>query len=241
MQGIDFGYCRGWQKFIINFSNTFSIFIVIYLVVVLYKIFICDGENKVAEIVYSTKMARKKSVLTRIFMANTISLILYIVFYIINFLIHMTLYGFDGAKVSIQSISIFANSEYSLSVCGLAIIMFIEGVLATCAISMIVCMCSCYGKNTFSVLLSSLIMIIAPIFFDFTDIIPSFQKVLELLPIYSLNTISQYKAVGLYHNAILPPVLSGVVSIAIILISFLCIMQYFRYYSLQKHCAISLK
>ncbi len=234
---IIFGYCRGWQKFIINFSNTFFIFIIIYLIVIFYKIFICEKENKIAEIVYSTKMARKKSVLIRIFMVNTISLIIYCAFYVINFLMYMTLYGFEGAKVSIQSIGVFASSESFFSVGELAIVMFVEGMLATWAISMIICVCSCYGKNTFSVLFSSLIIIIAPIFFDFTDILPPFQKVLELLPIYSLNIISQYKTTGLYHNSILLSILSGIVSILIILFSFLCIKQYFKHYSLQKNYA----
>ena len=217
-----------------NFSNAFSFFIIINLVIVLYKIFICDRENKVADIVYSTKLARSKSVQARISIANMISLILYSAFYLINFLIHMFLYGFDGAKVSIQSLAIYVNSQYTFNLGQLAIIMFIEGMLATCAISMIVCLCSCYGKNTFSVLLGSLLFILVPILFDFSDIAPSFQKMLELLPIYSLNVISQYQAAGLFHNSILTPILSGGISIGIILISVFLIKQYFRNYTLKK-------
>lgn len=236
MREFDFGYCRGWQKFIINFSNTFSIFIIIYLVVIFYKIFICEKENEVEEIVYSTKMARKYSVRTRIFIVNTLSFISYSTFYAINLLIHIILYGCDGAKVGIQSIAIFSDLEYSLSVGEMTIFMFIEGMLATSAISMIICVCSCYGKNTFSILLSSLIMILAPIFFDFSNVMPGIQKILVLLPTSSLSIVSQYKAGGLYCNSIMPVILSGAISIGIILSSFWYIKQYFRHYSLHRYC-----
>lgn len=226
--GITIGYCTGWSKFVVSFSNVMTLSLGLILIVGISNIFSQEREAKMSYLIGASKFGRTKLVTAKFKAMYIYALSNYTMFFFVNLLLYGFVYGFDGMKCDIQSSLIFVNSDYQISFGQLVILMYFVGIVSCLALGSIILASSTALKKSGSAMLCSLLVVFAPLFFDMTSTLPMLQKILEICPIYMLNIKEIFMETILYFGCKLHIFFGCLVSIAIIVVIWVLVHKYMQ-------------
>ena len=228
LNGITIGYCTGWSKFVVSFSNVMTLCLGIILIVGIANIFSAEREANMLYIIGASKVGRTKLVTAKFKAMYIYALENYTVFFVMNILLYGFVYGFEGAKCNIQSSLIFVNSDYTITFGQLVDLMYFIGIISCLALGSIILASSAILKKSGSAIMGSLLFVFAPLFFDMSSTLPSFQKIIEICPIYMLNIKEIFMDTELYLGRKLHVFFGCTTAITIILIIWVLVHKYMK-------------
>lgn len=228
LYGITIGYCTGWSKFVVSFSNVMTLSLGLILIVGISNIFAEEREAKMSYLIGASKFGRTKLVTAKFKAMYIYVLSNYTMFFFVNFLLYGFVYGFDGMKCDIQSSLIFVNSDYRISFGQLVVLMYFVGIVSCLALGSIILASSAVLKKNGPAILCSLLIIFAPLFFDMSSTLPLLQKILEVCPIYLLNIKEIFMNTVLYFGCKLHIFFGCLISIVSIVIIWVLIYKYMQ-------------
>ncbi|MSS64722.1 hypothetical protein [Velocimicrobium porci] len=200
LENIKIGYCTGWSKFVIGFSNVITICLGGLIIVGAANIFVEERSKKMNYLIGASKYGRNKLVTAKFISMYLYIAFIYIILFVFNLLLYGAVYGFEEADCDIQSSFIFVNSNYKIKFSQLIIIMFILGIISCVTLGSCILAISARLSNTSSVMIASVLVVFAPVFFDFSSSLPNVQKLIEIMPIYLLNIKEMFMNTTLYFG-----------------------------------------
>lgn len=202
------GYCDGWSKFITNFSNIIVLCIIILLIGGLSGIFANEYETHMMYLLSASPARLGRLVKVKYLSAYIYTVLMFTVLFSFNLLLYAIYYGLSGAECNIQASAIYVASSYSFTFGQLAMFAYLGGILGSITIASLITFISLVARKTSLTMITSFLILISPLLFDFSDSMPKLQKCIELLPSYFINAKEVYQKTNLFWGQPIQPILS---------------------------------
>lgn len=212
MQEIIVGYCDGWSKFVTNFSNIVVLCLMLLLVSGLSGLFAGEYETHMMYLLGASVSGRGKLATAKCLSAYIYVFFTYTILFLFNLLLDGCYYGLAGSECSIQSSALYAASQYPLTFGQLATLLYFGGLLGSLALAGLISVVSLAIQKTAPSMLVAILLLLAPLLFDFSDSLPNVQKWIEVTPPYFINAKEVYQETNLFWGQPLQPILSAVLS-----------------------------
>lgn len=145
LEPLTVGYCAGLSEIIYNYGDRFW-FLLIVIAFALSSIFSKDSNNGIEELGLSSEFGRKVNMNARIIAGNIFSIVVYIIFWLIQLIERTPMYSLSGLGLSSQ-MHWFSNF-YNLTLGGAFLIMFMCGLVVTLLIGNFVMLISIRFKHS---------------------------------------------------------------------------------------------
>lgn len=181
------GYCDGWDKIISGMGNVLSVIMCLIIVIILSPVFAEEYSCHTDSVIYAARYGRTKLATAKIIASLETVTGIYGGYMILQVVLYGAVYGLQGGGVSIQASARYASSAYPLTFLQLFLLSVILNIAGILALSMITLFLSAVMHSPASALLLSCLVCFAPVFFDFTDMVPVLQSLQELFPVFMLH------------------------------------------------------
>lgn len=205
------GYSSGWKGMVGSFSGIVTLILCIVLIVCISPVFSQEYDLETDSILCCTRYGKSRLISAKIRASFLFVSGIYIVFAAINFCLYGAAYGLDGADCSIQSSAAYSESGYSMNFFQLWISSLTMGFVGLLCLATIVLCISAVSKGSMVSAICSLMVVLAPLLFDFSDSYPVLQRNLELLPIFLMHASGVFQKEQTY-SGILQPALMIVIA-----------------------------
>lgn len=211
------GYCDGWSKFVTNFSNIIVLCMTLLLVGGVSSTFAFENETNMMYLLIASPARLGQLVKAKYLSMGIYTFFMFTVLFAFQLLLDGGYYGLAGIQCSIQASAQYVLSNYSLNFGQLAILLYVGGLLGSMAIASFITFISLITRKTSTTMMASLLFILAPLLFDFSDTsLSKLQKWVELFPSYFINAKEVYQETNLYWGQPMQPVLSMLICLILI-------------------------
>lgn len=211
------GYCDGWSKFVTNFSNIIVLCMTLLLVGGVSGIFANENETHMMYLLSASPARLGQLVKVKYLAMGIYTVFMFTVLFAFQLLLDGGYYGLTGINCGIQASAHYVSSNYSLNFGELALLLYVGGLIGSMAIASMIAFISLMTRKTSTTMMVSLLFILAPLLFDFSDTtLPQIQKWVELFPTYFINAKEVYRETNLYWGLPIQPVLSTLICLFLI-------------------------
>ncbi len=183
-----YGYCDGWLNLVQGFGIMIMLISVI-LIIAITPVFSEEYSSKTAAVILTTKHGKNKDIIAKIASAFIFTILVYIFFAILNFVIIGEFYSFSGLDISIQCNSSGLFFDYPINMSFKSLIsttffVYLIGIITLTAFSLLF---SAISKTPFIAIILSIVTYILPILVARISENILIQKIVHLFPILVMN------------------------------------------------------
>ncbi len=192
------GYCDGWDMLLSSMGNVLALLSCLLVVIPLSPVFSEEYSCHTDSVIYAARYGKTKLVTAKIIASLETVIGMYVLFLLLDAVLHLGIYGAQGWNVNIQSSLHYASSAYNLTFLQLFLISAALNILGLAALTVITLFLSAALNTPAAALLASCVVCFLPVLFDFTETVPLLQKMQEVCPIYMLHMNGVFAAVKTY-------------------------------------------
>ena len=190
-----YSYDGGWQRVRELLDSYGMIFLIFGISICIAPIFSGEYSNKMDSLILSTKYGKQVEIWAKLIMAFSFTLLISVIYLLIQLAAVLMLYGTSGANNPIQLILKLKNVVYPLDNIELTVIYIICVVCATLLSTAITCVLSSKMKTSFSAIIICFMLTIIPVLVQIPEKYRLLNKIYSLLPsrmIQSKNIFPNY-------------------------------------------------
>ena len=214
---LQLGYSTGWKEMAGSFSGVVALILCVVLIVCISPVFSQEYDWETDSVLCCTRYGKSRLISAKIRASFLFLSAVFAAFAVINFCLYGVTYGLDGADCSIQSSAAYVGSGYSMTFSQLWLYSLIMGLVGLLCLSAVVLCISAASRGSMTSAICSMVAVLAPLLFDFSDSYPALQKFLELFPVYLMHASGVLKKVQTYAGIMQPTVMITVASCGILL------------------------
>lgn len=209
------GYCDGWDLMLSSMGGVLAILMTLLIVVALSPVFSEESACHTDGVIYAAKYGKTKLVTAKAAASMVVVIGAYFIFLLFHMALYLGVYGAQGWNVSIQSSLHYASSDYHYNFLQMFLVSAALNILGIAAMTVITLWLSARTRTPVTALASSCAACFLPVFFDFSESVPSLQKLQELCPIFLLHMNGVFSSVKTYMR-IRQPVMMALINLGIV-------------------------
>lgn len=195
---VTLGYCDGWDQMLSSMGGVLAILMTLLIVVALSPVFSEESACHTDSVIFAARYGKTKLVTAKAVASLEVVIGIYFIFLLLHMALYLGVYGAQGWNVSIQSSLHYAASNYGFTFLQMFIVSITLNILGIAAMTITTLLCSAKMRTPVTALASSCAVCFLPVFFDFSESVPSLQKLQELCPIFLLHMNGVFASVKTY-------------------------------------------
>lgn len=183
-----FGYSDGWESFLRHISDI-MLLLSFLIIIVITPVFSEEYSTQAAAVILTTKHGKKQCIWAKLIASFSFTLLLTILFWLLNFITIGSFFGFSGFDVSIQCAphGSFANCPWNINFGSYILLMFLFIVIAVITLTAIILIISAFNRSSFIAIILSSILYITPRMVVNLPYHPLIGRIASLFPSQVMN------------------------------------------------------
>lgn len=174
---LQYEYNKAYGRFE-SLQFTTLMFAAMVVVICVAPIFAEEYTTRVDALILSSRYGRWKIVAAKIITGFTFAIFVSALYFLVNLLEQIWIYGRGNPSAPIQVLSQFAKSSFPLNVWQMTFVLIVCGILSECLIAAVTMVCSAKMKSPFNVVIIGMIISVLPMF---VGIIPTDIRFVHML------------------------------------------------------------